>query len=369
MFAVSLALVLCASLAYAVPVSGTVYEYKVSYTFVNETGQEVEVPLDSDAIRLILVPEIDGWQELLGYKVYVNGADSTSNFEIVSDEEGNALLVSREKLRLKPSANATVELVQYVLVYAPWSRRQKRLPRSVGMEGVPAELTITEGFWASERLDNIASDLWTLSKGNPRNYVLEVIRWVAQNIEYEFSGEGGVASPDAAVSRERGACGERAVVVTALLRRRGIGSYLLLSYYYVDKGEPLVLREDGVELRYVRALPHIFSMCVAGNAEFPIDTALPLTRPDDPLSAVDRAIVNRSDRVVVVAKFVGFSPQSNINNLLAVIPPSRGVRVRLIVSLKVVRRPQALSSLLPPLVLLLLALTAYALASRSPSAR
>ena len=363
--ALLLTLVLCASLAYAAPTEGTVYEYRVSYTFVNETGQEVEVPLDSDVVRLILAPDIDGWQKLLGYKVIVNGVDKTSDFESTNDDEGNALLISRKRLELGPSANATIELVQHVLVYPPWLRQQRKLPSEVSTGNVPGELTYTGGFWASEKLDDVASSLWGLAGGDPRRYVLEVIKWVALNIKYEFSGEGGVASPDVVVSKKRGACGERAVIVTALLRRRGIGSYLLLSYYYVDKGEPLVLREDSVELRYVNAFPHIFSMCVAGHTEFPVDTALPLTKPEDPLSAVNRAMVNRSDRVVVVAKFVGSGPESNLNNLLAVIPPSRGVRVKLVVSLKVVRKPQVLSPLLLPLALLLLALTAYTLASKN----
>lgn len=343
--------------------TGTVYELTVTYVFVNNSRQEVTLRLDSSIVRLYLVPEIEGWQALESYRVVIDGADLTGIFHVVRDEEGNRLIVSDRALRLEPGSNHSVALVQRIVVYPPWARTVRMLPADAQREA-PKDLLYTGGYWSSPVLDRIAKELIARASGDPREYVIEVIKWVAENIEYRMSKEGGIASPHETVKRGWWACGERSGVVTALLRRGGIGSYLMLAYYYEEREQPLKLSGGDVEVVYVNALPHVFSMCHMGGYEFPIDTTLPLTSPDTPLTAVNKAIVNTSDRLIIVARFVGAKPYSNLNTMLEIYAPAPSVKVRVVTSLKILKKAEIPLTGVIPLLLVLAALTLYVLSSR-----
>ena len=324
----------------------TVYEYSVTYVFVNKGNSTVVLPLNGSLLRFYLVPDIEGWQELANYSVVIDGNDTTKSFRLTVDSERNQMLVSDDVLELEPGSNHTIQVVQLVRVRSFGSREFKDMPAEMEACNVTGELVYTGGFWSdaenSTALDDLANELWNKSDEDWRQYVLEVVKRVAGNVEYGEPVEGGVSLPRDVLKNRKGACGDRAGLITALLRRKGIGSYLYLSLYYYGK-EPLKTKQDNIEVVYDKARLHIFSMCRCGDKEFPVDTTLPLVDPDRPALAIKGALVNKEDKVIVIARFVGGSPNSNVNTLLEIYSPSSDVNLKVTIKLKVVERAYALT--------------------------
>lgn len=106
---------------------------------------------------------------------------------------------------------------------------------------------------------------------------------------------------------------ERAALVTALLRYKGIPSYLYIALYY-DKN---IYANMSSRVIYEHAGLHVFSFVINNEGGFVIDTTLPLTKPEIPQSAITQPLVNAGDNIIIIGRFVG-SKNTTLSDYLEV---------------------------------------------------
>ena len=294
---------LASSLCVFLSPGGVYYEYNVTYVYYGGKGTSKTIKIGPEDLKLILVPSIEGWQRLVNYTLYVNG--KTVSPQIAVDDDENSVLYLEKPLTISPNSTLKITLLQLVYVESPppFGNRKRYDKLVIDIDGSQEE-TYVGGFWsddANHTLENLANHLWEKSSGSPERYVLEVIKWVSSNIEYTKISTSISARPVDVIKLKRGACGERAALISALLRYKGIPSHLYIALYYNEH----IYANVSSRVIYKHAGLHVFSFVTNGECGFIIDTTLPITKPNLPQSAITQALVNIGDNVIVISKFIG----------------------------------------------------------------
>ena len=282
---------------------GVYYEYNVTFVYYGGENTSKTVNIGPQDLKLILVPSIEGWQQPVNYTLYVNGKALSP--QIVIDDDGNRVINVEDPLTIPPNGTLKITLLQTVYVESPPPfGSRKRYDRLVVDIDTSREETYVSGFWsddANHTLENLANQLWKYSGEDPEKYVLEVIKWVVTNIEYDKISTAPPARPVDVIKLKRGACGERAALVSALLRYKGIPSYLYIALYYDEN----IYANISSRVIYEDAGLHVFSFVINNEGGFVIDTTLPLTKPEIPQSAITQPLVNTGDNIIIIGRFVG----------------------------------------------------------------
>ncbi len=292
----------------------------------------------------LIAPDIPGWQNSSRVILYVNSKET--GFTLNRDADGNTYVYPGD---LQYSGRINITLVQEVEVLKPPFRRIADLPETIVTSRALTDKTASTAFWrcnaSGKKFSDIVSLAGNISSGFLSNgdFVLRAADWVRKNIKYSLNTSGGVKCPAETLARAEGACGDIHALYTALLRVKGIDSYLAYAYVYVPNGGFTV--EYG-KWRYVvvGAEPHIFTIVNSSGAIFPVD--LTANTQSSLPELVRGSAVNQLDSVIVVAWIKNRDP----NDLLAIYAPTGAEKVELV--LRVMRR----SAILDDYTLLLLAI-------------
>ncbi|GEM_PF-1491090 len=329
--------------------AGYVSVYRIKTTYIAEGKGVIGEEIYSKTF--LLAPAIQGWQRPINYSLYINGERAEAS--VKRDSQGNRYLYPGKPLRFSGRVNIT--LVEYVEVIPP-PQREVRLPpdKCEASTWQQERYLYLGGFWGHPYGETTLDDLRKLAEtlgGRGLQYIYRVTAWVLTNTRYRLGVRGGVSYPTEFYVEKTGACGDIHAFITAMLRIKGIPSYLYYAYIYRENASMKLL---GQKASYAtrNAMPHIFSMAVLCGKSFPIDLTYPTAR--DPYSAVREAGVNTGDRVIVLARIIDADP----NDYLLVYAPSNTSRVSLTVDVEKIvayRAGHSASALLAILSLLLIA--------------
>ncbi len=286
----------------------TVYEYKTIFVFKNEGLTEVYVGLD-DGVREYVVPDIPGWQRLESIAVYLNGRNITVQCSIIK-QNGDAF-VRTPPYRLKPGESINITVVQRISVY--WAENGFTLNRRMYTLSSSSSndldflrqfaSTSLEGFWSGEDQATSWKLIIDLAESlkekaySTSEYIHAVAKWVDENIAYDKRSYK-IKFPAETFREKRGACGDRATLVTALLRLERIPSFMCLAIVY-NENLLMNISSDSLTLNYRNSALHIFSVACIEEGCVPVDTTVKMPYGKSPY--IDGAGINVSDRVIVLA--------------------------------------------------------------------
>ncbi|QOJ78278.1 transglutaminase family protein [Infirmifilum lucidum] len=277
----------------------------------------------------LIAPDIPGWQNSSRITLYVNSKER--GFTLSRDADGNLYAYPGD---LQYSGRINITLVQEVEVLKSPFRRVADLPETVAASRALMDKTASSVFWrcnaSGKKFSDVVSLASSIGSGSPsnRDFVLRAADWVRRNIKYSLNISGGVRCPAETLARAEGACGDIHALYTALLRVRGIDSYLAYAYVYVPE-ESFAIEYGKWRYVLVGAEPHIFTVVNSSGAIFPVDLT---ANTQSSLSELARgSAVNQLDSVIVVAWIKNRDP----NDLLAVYAPTGAEKVELV--LRVVR--------------------------------
>ncbi len=326
--------------------------YRLRITYVAE-GQGV-VGEEIYSKTFLLAPNIQGWQHLINYTLYINGKNIKAY--VKQDSQGNKYVYPGKNSNLNGHINIT--LIEYVEVIPPPQREPRLPPEDCSSTSLRQDRYLyLGGFWSHPYGRVTIADLKKLSDllgGERLQYVYRVVAWVLTNTKYKLGLRGGISYPTEFYSEKEGACGDIHAFITTMLRIKGIPSYLYYAYIYRENAS---IKLIGQKARYEtrNALPHMFSTALLCGKTFPIDLTYPTAR--DPYSAVRNAGVNTGDRVIILAKIIDADP----NDYLLVYAPSNtsNVEVRVYIDRSVTyKSAQGSATLLSIIALLVIAILA-----------
>ena len=328
--------------------------YRIQITYVAEGRGSIGEDIFSKTF--FLAPTIDGWQKLVNYTLTVNGAPLHA--KVKRDSQGNMYLYPGTPVPLNGKVNIT--LVEYVLVTPPPQRVRREPPLEPCRPTGRPDMLSLEGFW-SRRYDGATikdlRGLASLLGGEGVEYVYRLIAWVISNTHYKLGVRGGVKTPTEFYVERVGACGDIHSFIVAMLRIKGIPSYLYYAFIYRENAYTRIGgHKASFELR--NALPHMFAMARLCGKDFPIDVTYPAAQ--SPRSAVLDAGVNRGDNVIVFLRIIDADP----NDYLLVYAPSNESTVNVYVKVsKYTAYERGEQSIVLPLLasILVVALAAYSL--------
>jgi len=320
----------------------TLYEYRSVFIFENKGDEIVNVGLGRN-IKEFVALNIAGWQKLEKIAIYANGKDITHQCKIV--EYKGSFIIETPLYELKPGETVNITVLQFISAnWAEGGLTLNRKFRTLSMlekreltnsfNGTP--LTYLTGFWVREGENSSWSAVIELSESLGRNvssvpeYVHAVAKWVDEHIIYDKE-TFQIKYPSKTLYEKRGACGDRAALVTALLRLKGIPSFMCLSIVY-EEGVLINESTESLSLSYRNAALHVFSMACEGETCVPIDTTVKMNYGESPY--VDGAGVNISDRVLILAKMIGEDP----NDYLTITLPSNSLRLTILKTLKRIQK-------------------------------
>lgn len=259
---VLLALVLWTS----IPLNGRTFLLKTQY--ITYGSGVVDNSIYSK--HMILVPIIQGVQERVSAKLYVNGVPVS--YAVSIDPEGNEY-ANPGSISFSGSINLT--LVQEVKVVSPPFRAKFELPKNASWEALHANLP-RNPFWRCNssriKLEDLERLSWELRSRaeTPDQYLLDVIRWTLERFNYSENSSGGVRCPASFLETLTGPCGDVHAFTTALLKIQGIDAVLVYAYIV----SPHAVQElSSQTIRYTLrgAYPHIFSVANFSGKIVPID--------------------------------------------------------------------------------------------------
>jgi len=304
----------------------TVYEYRTTFIFENRGTTAIDVNLGDD-VKEFVVPDIPGWQKLDKLTVYLNGKDIT-DICVTAEYDGGSL-IKTPSYRLKPGESVNITVIQRILVYwaeSGFTINRKMLTLSSLYSGEYSDFltkyasTNLNGFWSKESsiyswksVVELAEDLET-NVNSTVEYIHMVAKWVDENIAYDRETLK-IKCPAETLYERKGACGDRAALVTTLLRLKEIPSFLCLSIVY-EKNFSMNISSSSLLLYYRNAALHIFSMACKERTCVPVDTTVKMSYGRSPY--VDGAGINISDKVIILAIIKDKDP----NDYLTITLPS-----------------------------------------------
>ena len=328
----------------------TIYEYKTSFMFENRGPTEVSVGL-GNGVKEYIVPDIPGWQRLDSITVYLNGRNITTQCSIVK-QDGNSF-VRTPSYKLKPGEFINITVVQKILVY--WAENGFTLNRRMYTLSSSNSndldflrrfaSTNLEDFWSKEGQKSswkLVVDLADNLKKNTNStseYIHAAAKWVDENIVYDERSYR-IKYPAETLYERKGACGDRAALVTALLRLEGIPSFMCLAMVYKEN-LLMNISSASLALYYQDSALHVFSIACKKQACVPVDTTVKMPYGKSPY--IDGAGVNVSDKVIILA----IMKNGNPNDYLTITLPSSST------SLIIIRKLERREKLTEKLIVLL----------------
>lgn len=327
----------------------------VKYLLVTSLYVEGQGVVDREVFSrvFLIAPPIPGWQNLSSATLYVDSRKT--GFALERDPQGNIYAYPGD---LEYSGSINITLVQEVEVASPPFRRIADLPEVVDVAAPSLSEMATSQFWGCNSSSKKFADVVSLAKSlgsssaSGRDFILNAADWVRRNVKYTSDTRGGVKCPAETLSTLEGACGDVHALFTALLRIKGINSYLAYALVYSPQAN-LTIREGKWFYQLRGAEPHIFSMVESRGESFPVD--LTANTENDPQRLVRGSAVNQLDSLIVLAWIKRGDP----NDFLAIPAPVGASKVSL--TFKVARESLSLGD---NVLLLLAVLLAAALALR-----
>ena len=273
--------------------------------------------------HMLLAPTIPHLQERLRAELFVNRLPAS--FEVKLDAEGNEYA---DPGPLSYSGFVNVTLIQEVRVWSPpfrarlaqipearWEEQRGKLPRN--------------SFWRCNATKAKFSDVerlsWELraSSNTPRQYLLNVIRWAAQRVQYSENVKGGVKCPALFLESLSGACGDIHAFIAALLMVQGIDASLV----YALVAEPSAAQEltsQSIAYSLRGATPHIFLVANLSGQPVPVDLTASLgDRPEDKVLGASVSVL---DSVIILYRVRDSDPNDYL--LVYSLPGAEKVEIR-----------------------------------------
>ncbi len=321
-----------------------VYVYREERIIVNLS--EHTSSIGEDLLSFVIPPNMSGWQEVVSYKLFLNGIEEDIGREVNAD--GNKVLRIRNLESLEPGSKinltfeCTIKVMSNLLSFP--LRVRQRIERGAGgdFSAIPVSMSerycrpLDEWDWRKDGEWNvIRENAWNIRKDNERvsDAVIEAIKWVKGRIEY--SETLTVLSPIETLEKGKGDCADQSALITTLLRAIGIPAYMVIAMYY----EPTVgvPNEGGGRITVTEKgfLLHAFAMAYVPDLGWvPIDLTSGGNIIRGPEDYVNKAAIVMTDRVIATA----IVNVSDPNNYLMFSAP-KGLKVQVERSLRRVYHP------------------------------
>ncbi len=254
-------------------------------------------------------PQLDVRQKTIEYNVYVNGEPAEYTVKRVMGGL-NMQAVLKKDVVIEPgkSVNVTVEYKVELLppppnitvndiVDAPWS--------NVSSLKYYENLTSPTILWnySNPLVKLYVETLWEQSNHNLGEYLLNAIRWITNNIEYQ--SRIPARHPVEVLVERRGDCDDQANLLITLLRAKGIPAYMEAGLIYIPGFDSSAKFENTIEFHVVNAGPHGWVKAyVPGTGWIPIDLTFAYTATNRPIDHINYGAYKMND-VIIISRTLG----------------------------------------------------------------
>ncbi len=254
-------------------------------------------------------PQLDVRQKIIEYNVYVNGKLAEYTVERIMNGL-NMQAVLKKDVIIEPGeyVNVTVEYKVELLppppnitvddiVNAPWS--------DVSNLEYYGNLTSTTILWnySNPLIELYVETLWEQSNHSLGQYLLNAIRWITNNIEYQ--SRIPARHPVEVIVERKGDCDDQANLLITLLRAKGIPAYMEAGLIYIPGFETSTEFEKVIKFHVVNVGPHGWVKAyVPSIGWIPIDLTFAYTATNRPIDHINYGAYKMND-VIIISRTLG----------------------------------------------------------------
>jgi len=283
------------------------YRYELLVTIENLSSKTQLLPREA---KMILPPDIPGWQRVATINVEVNG--TPTDYVISYDYDRNVLISPITPSKILPHSQVSIKY-EVVIKVARNSFFIRKKPMHIDeidyIKDPKRELIRPLGEWdwsknndhKWKRLKDLAM---ALKGSNDLETVFNVAEWVVNNIKYVETET--VLPPHTVYEKRIGDCADQSTFIVTLLRMLGIPSLIALGLVYSPLADYSVheyhlgLIRKGFNL-------HAFVLAYVNNIGWiPIDTTAYIGK--DNHAFTKGALIVSTDRVIIGGFIIGSNP-------------------------------------------------------------
>jgi len=307
LLSVSIAILILTFLARDAVLNTVGYRYELSITIENLSSRAQIIPKEA---KMILPPDIPGWQRVTAISVAVNG--TPTGYAISYDCDKNILISPIALSEISPHTQISIkyEVTIHVVRNSLFAKKRPLHINAIGCVRDPKHELIRplDGWdWSKgsdhkwERLKDLAV---ALKGSNDLETILNIAEWVVNNVRYAETET--VLPPYTVYEKRIGDCADQSTFIVTLLRMLGIPSLIALGLVYSPLADyeineyHLGLIRKGFNL-------HAFVLAYVNNMGWiPIDTTAYIGKNND--AFMRRALVVSTDKVIIGGFIIGSNP-------------------------------------------------------------